>query len=1318
MAMTRRASVWMAIVLVATAATSVRSQVTADVRPNWSKASWVWSHEKALVENHDACSFRRKFTLSSKPVEGAIAVTADNGYELYVNGRFVANDGPVAGEVWRSVELFRIGEYLHEGPNVIAVRARNLGGPGGLAAAVKISLGDGSEVTFETDGAWLTLDNTASGWTQADHDDSLWGKAVRLGNLGMMPWGRLDLPNDYSLAGRRHPHGGKFTAAPADFSWPTGVVFVAGQAPLNSTPGGLQAKWEIGGSRAFFEHDTPTPGAVGRRLCALAPARPGEKPRVLVDAGDGILGSPAVSFDGKEIVFAMAPAGEQYFKLFRISAEGVGLTRLTQGPWHDYDPEYLPDGRIVFASTRMGSRDEYHGNAARCLCTLSVDRKLIEALTQHIVGDSEPRVMADGRIAFVRSDNFLERAKVETHIHAVRADGTGGEVLLGPDRGAIGYDPSVAAEDDALWLRTFGFGCPTPLPDGRVACLSHAGPIVSARAGFDPGHNARHAKFTALLSDVPIFDMSALADGRLLCTTLGQSTLAVLDPASGNAVVLFEADGYDVHSVVYLGTRPKPPAISQRARVPEPSEGDATGLLVCQNVFASKQTAADWQRVKAVRVFAGQPLTLRAARHPYGHVGVEAIEIGAAPLASDGSFHLRVPADRALALQAVDAEGRAVVNELSWIYVRPGEQRSCTGCHERHERAPPSGPALATRFPPVELSLGTAAHRFRGNNAANGGVLNLQLDRFREVASINLYPQDFADGGGELASGRAVQISRLTHLLREGNTSERGHAATRLAVLRDRAAEMGLVAALADEAVQVRVQAALALAACGGRRSLGSLAAAVGDRDANVSQAALVALEHITGHRESCDPYSNPGAREGARRSWEAWLAAANWTDIERELLARGASNDPSEAQRAVEAIARIGGDASAEWLRKAIARGDWPSLRCELAAFRALGQVGNDAAVPVLEDALKRNLAVTNVPTAKSHEFGWAQAPVHRAGAAAEALGRIGSSAAEDALLGSFAAAAPAWQYAYQTGDHDWLMGCHASVPHFRLVEALDAISSRRAASLAATILRAVPIDTDRGLLFENDAYEALTARVLERSGIRPDIVDACLAVLGEPLVRSTPQLIEAVSASPPAVSVGPLDAPSRAAQILSIVRLDEAQAQRVSATFERYRTGDASRTKSWVCFYLARALGKARCVGAVPKLMATLAEQPTDATFGTPLPPNVFLFESMTPRYRAAAADALGRMSASEAAPVLWATLHDFQNAMDVRHAAARALARTANETMLDDIRASAQTYPEFVTRRTLADTYRTLRAAGSAPRDSAGKGGAQSGDEKVRD
>ena len=97
---------------------------------------------------------------------------------------------------------------------------------------------------------------------------------------------------------------------------------------------------------------------------------------------------------------------------------------------------------------------------------------------------------------------------------------------------------------------------------------------------------------------------------------------------------------------------------------------------------------AAWSQIKAIRVLGAKALTVRSSHSHIVHAGHEAIELGTVPIAPDGSFSIEVTADMPLALQAVDAEGRSELNEMSWIYVRPGEQRGCVGCHHKRQVTP------------------------------------------------------------------------------------------------------------------------------------------------------------------------------------------------------------------------------------------------------------------------------------------------------------------------------------------------------------------------------------------------------------------------------------------------------------------------------------------------------------------------------------------------------------------------------------------------------------------------------------------------------
>jgi hypothetical protein len=285
--------------------------------------------------------------------------------------------------------------------------------------------------------------------------------------------------------------------------------------------------------------------------------------------------------------------------------------------------------------------------------------------------------------------------------------------------------------------------------------------------------------------------------------------------------------------------------------------------------------------------------------------------------------------------------------------------------------------------------------------------------------------------------------------------------------------------------------------------------------------------------------------------------------------------------------------------------------------------------------------------------------------------------------------------------------MGCHSSVVHFRILEALDAMGTRVPAGLVPHLLRSVPIDTDRGLLLEEDAYETLVARVVQRSGLTPAVLDTCLAVLGDKDAEPDEALKAGVVPSPPASSCGPLAPEPRSAQIASVVALDARHAPRLAAALARFRAMPASRNRSWTCFFLARALGKVQDKGSVPALVACLEKDPTEISLGVELPPNVFIYKAMTPFHRAAAAYGLGRIGGREAAPALLDAVANLDNAMDVRHAAAQGLLLLRDPATRPRLQKLAEGYPEVATRRILrqacqstASVEATGRAGASLP------------------
>ena len=1286
--------------------------------PPLEKAAWIWG-----AKDDSICQLRTVFVLPEAATSASILITADNGYELYINGAFVGKDVGVGSEVWSTVKRYDIKSRLARGRNVLGVRGIDLGGVRGVVAALRIDMAGKPPLEIVTDAQWRVaakgdpIDYSHPEFVEGPD----WGNVWLVGPMGMAPWGNLKyVPGARRKASNLFQSSIVLTDPDRDFRWPEAIAFLGDDCsvyvPLRGDAWGICFRvnsW----SRAFTEFDIPCPSKIGRKLYVLRPVGPGATPRLLVDAGKGAIGSPSVSYDGRSIYAAMALDGDSFFHIYRIPVgEGIDRThhaprdgahhaerdeyeggrpqRLTDGPFHDIDPAELPDGRIVFTSTRIGSFEEYHNPPSRALFVMNADGSGIQPITYTLIFDNEPKVMADGRIAFIRTDNFFDRSKVETQIHVIRPDGSDGLTEIGADVGA----------DYGVRLRALGFGSPAPMPDGRLACISSQGNLVCT-----PGNSRANHRLPDGLGD-----LAALPDGRLLATVLRpgekrmeSDVIAVIDPADNRAVPVYKSPDGSVHSPVYLGARPRPPVLADTIDRTQSGDPGATGFLNCQNVRFTRKTKADWEQVRAIRVLGAMPLTCRSSHSHIVHAGHQTVELGTVPLAPDGSFSVEVPADIPITLQAVDAEGRSELNEMSWIYVRPGERRSCIGCHVARTATPPAERQLSQSLQarPLKLVGQGQAHRFRGNNSGVTGMMDVQFERFRETASLNLH----TDSAGPLTTGRQ-DVAAAVDLLRGNDDAMKISAAGRLGLFRDRSAAPALAERLREDNREVRVAAALALAACGTRESVPPLLDALEDGDPVVAQAAAVAIENLTGHAEPFQPFVAAANRRAQAAAWETWFKTNDWDAIEQSLVRRIADPDRAVQRRAIVALGHVGGAAARGALRQFVAseagKNPYPPFvnnnrtdrftfpadsplnpRTLQEAARALGQLKDSAAVPLLSDTLAKHSEPKD-------------GNLFLAEAAAESLGRIATPEAETALIDSLAKMKDYTQFVGWYSDHPALYACHASPVHGRIIEALDAMGSTRTAPVMAQVISSVPTDPDRALFCENDDYETLAGRVLRRSGRADELIETCLSLLGDVGARPAADLKQAVSTTFGAWAGKP--APdNRAAQVLSFLCRDVKYEPRIRAAYELYRAkpedaiqrplGNPSwiPQRHWVLFFLGRTLGNLAAPASVDSLLASLQPELNEARHGRPDPsePNIhFLQLEYTPCWRATAAWALGRIGDRRAAPALLGVVADLRNATDVRHAAAESLVRIADPASVEAIRKLAPDYPEHSVRRVL--------------------------------
>ena len=82
------------------------------------------------------------------------------------------------------------------------------------------------------------------------------------------------------------------------------------------------------------------------------------------------------------------------------------------------------------------------------------------------------------------------------------------------------------------------------------------------------------------------------------------------------------------------------------------------------------------------------------------HIWV-AVMHGIVPVDPDGSAHFQVPAGKNLFFQALDENFMEVQRMRTFVNFRPGERRSCIGCHEQRTQSPAVRPAAALARPPI-----------------------------------------------------------------------------------------------------------------------------------------------------------------------------------------------------------------------------------------------------------------------------------------------------------------------------------------------------------------------------------------------------------------------------------------------------------------------------------------------------------------------------------------------------------------------------------------------------------------------------------------
>jgi hypothetical protein len=485
------------------------------------------------------------------------------------------------------------------------------------------------------------------------------------------------------------------------------------------TMGGSHYAYTEGLSNAWNErHFIP-----GTALCLATWDGSSFRVETLLEDANGVIRDPDVSFDGSRILFAWKKSDRRDdYHLYEMDLPSRQIRQLTHGLGvADYEGCYLPDGSVVFNSTRCIQAVDCWWTEVSNLFLMPANGNEFRRLTFDQVHTNFPVPTEDGRIVYTRWE-YNDRGQIFVQaLMEMNPDGTGQRGLYGGNS----------------WFPT---------------TILHARPIPGTQQflAIATGHHTRQPGKLILID--PRRGREENLGVQLIAPY--RPTLAVRVDAYGQEGELFQypyplspaeflvgyhpvgwswANGWGVPFAIYWMdlqgrrellvwdeklpcNRPVPlrprPAFRRPDRTPP---GPAAAVCYVQNVYHGPGLhgvplgTARWIRVVALD-FRAVAIGKNKNQGPAGAAMISTpvaigngswdvkIILGETPVEADGSACFEVPPCVPIYFQILDERGFAIQSMRSWVSLQPGEKLGCIGCHEHKNTAPPVAQRLPLAF--------------------------------------------------------------------------------------------------------------------------------------------------------------------------------------------------------------------------------------------------------------------------------------------------------------------------------------------------------------------------------------------------------------------------------------------------------------------------------------------------------------------------------------------------------------------------------------------------------------------------------------------
>ena len=449
----------------------------------------------------------------------------------------------------------------------------------------------------------------------------------------------------------------------------------------------------------------------GGQLC-LATFEPDGSLRyeVLVDSLQGTIRDPDVSFDGKRVLFSMRNNYDSDdFHLYEYDTETRTTRQLTFGAGvADIEPIYLPNGDLLFTSTRCGQSTDCWWTEVANLYTCDGQGRFMRRVGVDQVSVNYPKLLSDGRVVYTRWD-YNDRGHIYVQpLFQMNPDGTGQTEFYGNNSyfpTAILHARGVPGSEKVVGI----IGGHHAYQHGKLALIDRSKGTQGATGVtcLAPTRPSEDVKIDRFGQDGELFQYPyPLDDSTLLCAYLPEGTqdrtyatpfgvywfdydgnreLLAFDPAisCGQPIPFVERETPFVRASQVDLTKTTGEYYVQDVYFGPGLEGVPRGaikkLRVVALEFRPHGIGWNWNFGEAGDSIVTTPISVGGGTWDVKRV------LGETPVEEDGSAYFEVPAMTPVYFQLLDRNGDVVQTMRSWSTLQPGERFACNGCHERKD---------------------------------------------------------------------------------------------------------------------------------------------------------------------------------------------------------------------------------------------------------------------------------------------------------------------------------------------------------------------------------------------------------------------------------------------------------------------------------------------------------------------------------------------------------------------------------------------------------------------------------------------------------